>query len=638
MQDRARTQETDPTHAWVRWGARPMGWVGGWLVLGNLLVALALCAATALNLQATRSAELARASEVADNLAHSISIEIAAQLRLVDNALVSVSQHLPPHPEVRDPDTLQRLAGAIREQAPLVPFVSAIHFADRDGLVTLGTAGRSSIRIDDDAYLRQVLASPAPLLSPPRFNPVLGEWRVMLARRVLGADGEPQGILYAELASQEFSRAFSRLALGERDVIVLRDQAFRMVARHMAGVPPSLDGLGTSQVSPELRSLVARQPGSGSYTSRQSRDGVERIYAYREVPGFPLMLIAGLNAERYFAPWRATAWRHWTITALIILLVIAGSVYLYFQRRREQDALRYANRMARQQALMIENDWVGMLRLHKRRIAWANRAVTHISGHQNAELVGSDTRIFYADDATYEAIGQEGHRALQERGSYHTQIRMRHRNGELIWVDLSGTALSPDESVWMLIDISGLKHSEAQAHHMALHDALTGLANRRSLDERLEESLSWARREQRAIALAYMDLDGFKSINDRHGHEAGDLVLNQVALRLAGRLRGHDLVARLGGDEFAIVLGDTASAAEVRGILDRCLSSVQEPMVLPDGSVVRVGGSMGVVFGPAQADSPEALLTSADAAMYEAKRRGKGQIVFATAEHLVTSG
>jgi GGDEF domain-containing protein len=147
---------------------------------------------------------------------------------------------------------------------------------------------------------------------------------------------------------------------------------------------------------------------------------------------------------------------------------------------------------------------------------------------------------------------------------------MRHRNGELIWVDLSGTALSEEESVWMLIDISGLKHSEAQAHHMALHDALTGLANRRSLDERLRGALAWARREQRAIALAYMDLDGFKSINDRHGHEAGDAVLRQVADRLAGRVRGHDLVARLGGDEFAIVLADTTSPEEVRTILDRC--------------------------------------------------------------------
>jgi diguanylate cyclase (GGDEF)-like protein len=133
-----------------------------------------------------------------------------------------------------------------------------------------------------------------------------------------------------------------------------------------------------------------------------------------------------------------------------------------------------------------------------------------------------------------------------------------------------------------------------------------------------------------------MDLDGFKSINDRHGHEAGDAVLRQVADRLAGRVRGHDLVARLGGDEFAIVLADTTSPEEVRTILDRCLAAVQVPLALPDGTLVQVGGSLGVVFGPTQADTPEALLTAADAAMYEAKRRGKGQMVFATAAHLVT--
>jgi PAS domain-containing protein len=144
---------------------------------------------------------------------------------------------------------------------------------------------------------------------------------------------------------------------------------------------------------------------------------VERIYAYREVPGYPL-LIAGLSSEQYFVPWRATAWRHWSFTALIILLVILGSIYLYLQRRREQEALRYAKRLARQQALMIENDWVGILRLHKRRITWTNRALATITGYEKKDLVGSDTRLLYPDDTSYAAIGQEGHHALRERGNF----------------------------------------------------------------------------------------------------------------------------------------------------------------------------------------------------------------------------
>lgn len=618
------------------WAARPMGWVGGWLVLGNLLVALVLCVATALSLQATRSAERARAAEVADNLAHSVSIEVGAELRLVDNALASIAQRLPTHPEANTPATIQGLAAAIREQAPRVPFVSTIHFVDRQGRISPLPRGQASRQIDDLGFLQQVLASDTPVLSPPRPSPAVGEWAVMRAQRVMGPDGQPCGILVAEITSDQFAQAFSRLALGPQDIILLRDRSLRMVAQHMPSRPANTDGLGTTQISPELRSLLARQPAAGTYSSRLGRDGVERIYAYREVPGYPLLLIAGLSSEQYFVPWRATAWRHWSFTALIILLVILGSVYLYLQRRREQEALRYAKRLARQQALMIENDWVGILRLHKRRIIWTNQALTTICGHEKKDLVGADTRLLYPDDASYAAIGQEGHHALRERGNFHTQIRMRHRNGELIWVDLSGTALSEDESVWMLIDISGLKHSEAQAHHMALHDALTGLANRRSLDERLREALAWAQREQRAIALAYMDLDGFKSINDQHGHEAGDAVLRQVAERLAARVRGHDLVARLGGDEFAIVLADTTSAEEVSPILERCLSAIQAPMTLPDGATVQVRGSLGVVFGPVQADTPEALLTAADAAMYEAKRQGKGRMVFANATHLVT--
>ncbi|MCA6215645.1 diguanylate cyclase [Ideonella sp. B7] len=614
----------------AKMASQPLARVGWWLGMGNALVAVLLCTATFLNLDATWDTDHARAAEVADNLAHSVSIELAAELRLVDNALVSVGQRLPVNAGADPHSAAALLNTAIREQAPLVPFVAAIRFASVDGAVGADSTGGPPIRIGDRAYFQRVLQSDGPVLSDPLVSRVLSEWCVILARRVVGPDGQVRGVVYAVLVARHFSTLFSKLALGDGGVIALRTQDFKLVARHAVGSPPSTDGMGQSHVSPELRAASRQYPAFGRYTSKEGQDKVERLYAYRAVPGFPLVLVAGLSSEQYVvAPWKAAAWRHWGFTALVMLLVLGGSVYVHVQHVRAREAAQYTARLARQQALMIENEWVGMLRVRQRRIEWLNQAAARILGHNRTVLLEASTRVLYPDQQAFEAIGEEGYRALRERGGFHTQVLMRTGNDARIWVDLSGTALSEDESVWMLVDIDGLKHSEAHAHHLALHDALTGLANRRSFDDQLRHALERAGQTGQGLAVCYMDLDGFKAINDRFGHDAGDAVLYQVGERLAAQVRASDLVARLGGDEFALVLAGAAEPAEVEPILQRCLEALHAAFPLPDGTPVQIGSSVGVAFGTTRADTPHGLLAAADAAMYAAKRAGKGRIVFA---------
>jgi hypothetical protein len=186
---------------------------------------------------------------VADNLAHSVSIEVAAELRLVDNALASIAQRLPSHPEVNSPATAQGLAAAIREQAPRVPFVSAIHFVDRQGRINPLSPGQAPRQIDDLGFLQQVLASDTALLSPPRPSPAVGEWAVMRAQRVMGPDGQPCGILVAEIVPP-VRRGLRPSGAGAPDIILLRDRGLRMVAQHMPSRPANTEGLGTTQISP----------------------------------------------------------------------------------------------------------------------------------------------------------------------------------------------------------------------------------------------------------------------------------------------------------------------------------------------------------------------------------------------------
>lgn len=155
--------------------------------------------------------------------------------------------------------------------------------------------------------------------------------------------------------------------------------------------------------------------------------------------------------------------------------------------------------------------------------------------------------------------------------------------------------------------------------HLALHDPLTGLHNRHALLERLGQLVATRSRQQVRFGLLFLDLDGFKPINDRHGHATGDAVLQAIAGRLNGCVRQQDFAARLGGDEFVLVLQDIGSSNAVQAMAQRIRTSLSEPLMV-DGRQIRVGASIGMACYPQDGETPEALLAAADQMMYEVKR------------------
>lgn len=178
-------------------------------------------------------------------------------------------------------------------------------------------------------------------------------------------------------------------------------------------------------------------------------------------------------------------------------------------------------------------------------------------------------------------------------------------------------------------EIEEHKETRQQLHYLATHDGLTGLANRRLLLERLEIMIRESRRYKRKFALMFIDLDGFKDINDRYGHDVGDSLLQEMAGRLSKFIRDTDIVARFGGDEFVIAyLELNAGSDEVEGIVQRILDSLNESVMLPDGKLLNVSGSVGVAFYPKDGDSVSALMRSADAAMYHVKSSGKNNFSY----------
>jgi two-component system cell cycle response regulator len=169
---------------------------------------------------------------------------------------------------------------------------------------------------------------------------------------------------------------------------------------------------------------------------------------------------------------------------------------------------------------------------------------------------------------------------------------------------------------------------------LAMHDALTGLPNRRLLMDRLSSSIAHARRNKSTMAVMYLDLDGFKQINDSLGHDAGDLLLKMVADRLAAAVRQEDTVARMGGDEFVIGLWELNHAEGVAKLVTKVIQAVSQPYRIQDREV-RVTASVGVGIYPLHGDAVETLMKSADLALFEAKRTGKNVYRIATRTDLL---
>ena len=162
----------------------------------------------------------------------------------------------------------------------------------------------------------------------------------------------------------------------------------------------------------------------------------------------------------------------------------------------------------------------------------------------------------------------------------------------------------------------------------ATHDALTGLPNRRLLEEQLQSALALAECSEHASALFFLDLDGFKPINDTYGHQVGDELLIQVSKRLQASLRGSDSVFRIGGDEFVILIYQIESTEAVKRLSDKILMIMQQPFCV-HGLVVRIGGSIGIrVSNTHGGESLEKILSEADTAMYWAKKKGNCAIIY----------
>ena len=219
--------------------------------------------------------------------------------------------------------------------------------------------------------------------------------------------------------------------------------------------------------------------------------------------------------------------------------------------------------------------------------------------------------------------------ALLGAQSYETALELpQHSGASRGWVELSVNPLGPDQLLGVVHDITERKRSVAAAEALAMRDALTGLLNRRGLDEALVRLFAGGA-EPGTLALLAIDLDGFKEVNDTLGHAAGDEVLCRVGRVIESAVRAGDIVARIGGDEFVTVLLGAGHVHRAGTIADDIVAKLATPLRLEGGSWAHIGASIGVAQAYAREDSPAALLRRADTAMYTAKQSGRGRVCVA---------
>lgn len=311
-----------------------------------------------------------------------------------------------------------------------------------------------------------------------------------------------------------------------------------------------------------------------------------------------------------------------TASAILFALIIIGTVVgstLFLTLGRFVIRSRSLLNQMNDGICVIDKDW---------KILTFNHAFSSITGFPPQQITNQiSTKIL---------PGSKTHRRAKLGDRWECEYEGQRPDGSAYCANVSIFVMAvdngaPTNCLITLSDTTEIKKSQAHVHDMAYKDSLTGLANRAQLLLHLNEVIETAEKAQSKFGLIYLDLDGFKDINDSLGHDAGDEVLCEVSRRLANVTRKHDLVARLGGDEFCIVLDGIENEERAMFIANRCLQEIAKPLEV-SGRRIHPQTSIGIAIFPSDAETKEMILQAADTAMYSAKKAGKHRFSFYTPE------
>ncbi len=277
---------------------------------------------------------------------------------------------------------------------------------------------------------------------------------------------------------------------------------------------------------------------------------------------------------------------------------------------------------------LVESSTDAILMLDRERnVVTCNQAFLDLFGYQKSEVEGQSIRIVHPSEESFRAYGKATYPLVERVGSLREEWDLMRKDGTIFSAEI---VISPIRSldgtttgyICLIRDITERKRAEEELAYMATHDSLTGLPNRTLFSDRLTMALTQGRRSKKNLAVMLLDLDYFKDVNDTLGHSMGDQLLRAVGNRLSGLLRKGDTIARIGGDEFLLLLPELLQVEYVTTLAQKILYAFREPFVF-NGHQLHITTSIGIAIFPDDGDNADALMKSADIAMYRAKNKGR---------------
>ncbi|USX18690.1 EAL domain-containing protein [Oxalobacteraceae bacterium OTU3REALA1] len=515
--------------------------------------------------------------------------------------------------------------------------VFAVSIVDRDGMTVASSPRAAPTSVADQRYFNfhQERDSGSTYVGEPTRDVANTEWHLHFTRRLDDEKGNFAGVVMVETDPAYFTSGYERSRMGERGMLGLIG-ADGVVRALRIGDKVSFGQRLEAQATPPHQQPVARP---------HPQDGVSRFSGVSELHGAALKVVAGLDEKEQMAEFerkrREILWR--AGAASLALAIATGLLWLWSWQgarhrarvRRAQETYAAASAASLDAFFVMREVRDGAGAIVDFSIVDANSRAEQMTGVSRERLCRT-TLLRLVPAARWN--GMFDHLVHVTRvGGVHEQ-EWENTIPELSAHWLHQQVVPVEGGIVAIVrDITERKLAEERMQHLAHHDTLTGLPNRILITERLELTVGEARRNNAGadatVLVAFIDLDGFKLVNDGLGHNAGDALLKVVAGRMAACLRPGDTVGRFGGDEFVLMLRETAAvegeqaADAAAAVLERVREAVLQPISV-GGQQVQVSCSIGVAVHPNDGADAETLLMHADAAMYRAKELGKNNCQF----------
>jgi diguanylate cyclase (GGDEF)-like protein len=505
---------------------------------------------------------------------------------------------------------------------------------DRNGVVQTSTLPESihSYLGYRDFFLSQKFAIIDFLyLGKPTYNPYLKRESMHFSRSLSMADGSFAGTVVVYVAPEYFTSTYNETSLGKNGLLALIGDDDVIRATRVGNGMGRIGAYAFTHV-PQFSMLWGSELLDGK---TWFADGRSRYIGWQQIEGYPMIAFAGLDEAEAFAPYlaeRASALRNATLASLALLAFTAIAAILSIRlawRKHQLEQTQATYRMATEEG--HEGFYIAHPVRDKARaivdfiVVDCNSYGAKLFQLRRESVLG---KHFSALLPEYERQGfMSRMRQAMESSFYEGEVQSSGEwSGDIKWVHLK-MVRSNDELAITMRDISDTKAHVIELERRGNEDALTGLPNRHWMQGFLPQAIQRARTEQLKLAMLFIDLDGFKGINDTLGHPVGDELLRYAAERLKVAVRPHDYVVRLGGDEFVVIVEQLHDKSDAAHVAERVVAAFKEKFRLSQGTH-SIGTSIGISVYPDDGTDAHSLLQNADIAMYAVKAAGKGHYRF----------